>query len=82
MYQRDEAGYSVSSQLGSGVEQTHYTVISAELSCVKDEIYIRSMEDVTEISGPSLVIGTQTQTEAFIWEFDWSKFHLFSSHVR
>ena len=51
---------------GIRVQQTHYTALSAWLSCVKDEIYIRAMEDVTEISGPSLVIRTQTQTLSII----------------
>ena len=51
---------------GIRVQQTHYTALSAWLSCVKDEIYIRGMEDVTEISGPSLVIRTQTQTLSII----------------
>ena len=57
---------------GIRVQQTHYTALSAWLSCVKDEIYIRAMEDVTEILGPSLVTGTQTQTLSFV-QFTWEK---------
>ena len=62
-------------QMGSW-HSRHYTALSAWLTCVKDEIYIRAMEDVTEISGPSLVTGTQTQTEAQMF------YYLFSSHLR
>ena len=62
-------------QMGSW-HSRHYTALSAWLSCVKDEIYIRAMEDVTEISGPSLVIETQTQTEAHM------SYYLFTSPLR
>ena len=67
MCERDEAGMVCPARWDQGTADTLYSIISlAQLSCVKDEIYIRGMEDVTEISSPSLVIRTQTQTLSFI----------------